>query len=215
MKKIWLFLLGTIFLVSCSNNGTGLTSDAAEESSKETPEYVYRLAIDPPTRSWQSIELRFALLIGIPNENGDGYDYLAFDDEMDYNPYVAEFLMAHRITRNLLTLSKKEESVVTYEDIERALLYVRDGRLPITNEIQNAKIKEEINRAYYDYRNVTIYEPSEGYGYRYYPFGSGDNSLHIERVKNEGSLPGYLNQSYATIDGEPMPVGALVISCKF
>ena len=208
MKKILLFLLGTIFLVSCGNNGTDSTSNAVEEASKESPQYMYRLAIDPPTRSWQSIEYNFALLIGIPHENGDGYEYLAFDDEMNYNSYVAEFLMAYRITRYLLILSEKEESGITYEDIEKALLYVRDGRLPITNEIQNEKIKEAINRTYYDCRNTTIYEPLEGYGYRRYPYGRyGDYSLYVRRVESEG-----IYTTYATTDGELIPVGALVIS---
>lgn len=206
MKKILLFLLGTIFLVSCSNNGTGSTSDAAEEASKETPEYVYRLAIDPPTPGYYySIEYKFALLIGIPYENGDGYEYLAFDDEMNYNPYVTEFLMAYRITWYLLV--KKEELGITYEDIERALLYVRDGRLPITNEIQNEKLKEAINRTYYDWRNTTIYEPSEGYGYRRYPYENEYHSLGVRRVEREGKYT-----TYATTDGELVPVGALVIS---
>ena len=205
-----LFLSGIIFLVSCGNNGTDSTSDAAGKDSKESPQYVYRLAIPI---DYERIEYDFALLIGIPRENGDGYDYLAFDDEMDYNPYVAEFLMAYRITWYLL--ENKKDLGITYEDIERALLYVRDGELPITNVFQNEKIKEAINRTYYDYRNTTIYEPREGYGYRRYPYGDGDDLLYVRRVENEGSIPPYFNfttsKSYATIDGKLIPAGALVI----
>lgn len=223
MKKILFLLFGTIFLVSCGNKVTGSSTDINEESSEESSNYVYRLAIykDPQynTTSFKG------LLIGFPHEDGDGYEYLAFDDEMNYNDYAAEFLMAYEIAKNCVNLIfigenyPSKDCGITCEDIEKALLYIRDGKLPITNEIHNEKLKEEINREYYDRRNVTIYEPYEGYGYRKYPIGNGGNELWVTRIEEDevGLNSNWINPYYGTtIEGEPLPVGALRIgwNCK-
>ena len=207
MKKILFLLFGAILLSSCSNNGSSSSSDT--RSNKES-HYTYRILMRQA--SYDESEVRsVGLLIGIPNEDGGGYNYVLFDDEMNYNAYAAEFLIAHHAAVNCEYFM--EESEISFEDIERALQYVKIDNLPITNEIPNEKLKEAINKAYYDYRNTTIYEPEEGYGYRRYPYYSEKwgkvSDFKVERLKRSDFL--WNNYVAKTIDGDTPPEDALWI----
>jgi hypothetical protein len=206
MKKIMFLLFGVLLLSSCGNNGSGSSSDT--NSNKES-HYMYRLLIeDTGFDGFQRISYR-GLLIGILNEDGGRYEYVPFDDEMNYDAYAAEFLIAYYAAINCYRFIDEKDSEISFEDIERALQYVKIDNLPITNEIPNEKLKEAINEAYYDYRNTTIYEPKEGYGYRDYPYDGkyGVSYLKVKRYKKED----YGMKDCVTIDGDTPPEGALLI----
>lgn len=195
-------------MVSCGNNGSNSNSSS---NSSESPQYTYRLVVQE-SKEWGDDIFLDGLLLGVPRENGNGYDYIAFDDEMNYNAYASEFLIAYEAAKRCWNLiedeTEREKLGRTFEDIEKALSNISKGNLPITNEVSNEKLKEAINSAYYDYRNEIIYEPEEGYGYREYPWGNGGSrSLEIGRKQKYD----YKFSKSTTIDGESIPPDALVI----
>lgn len=146
-------------------------------------------------------------------ENGERKhqkELVKFDDEMDYNPYIAEWLLAFCVAKKLfsenqyLVRDEKGKIIVDKDgwgeyktkrdvkELNEMLTKVRD--LPNLDEDMDPEIREIFLEVYYNCKNIEIYMPKEGYGYRKYPisgYGSGWGTMTdvwLKRVKSQNGV---------------------------
>jgi len=107
---------------------------------------------------------------------------IKFDDEVDYSEYdIVEYAFyAQAVYRSANDHDCYGKYYFKdYSIVNQNINYVFN--LPISNEIQNIKVKELFNQIYYDYKKYKIYNDDKGYGYQSFIM-SDDGKKHTSNV---------------------------------
>ena len=203
---------------ACDAPKSAERNDASETVSNEVVKdavideyWSYQIAYDNyDTEKYHSFYGLFVMYNCVKIENGERKHYkevVKFDDEMDYNPYIAEWTMALCIAEALfkenqyyvkdshgrVVHDKNGDDVYRFkremEEVDGWLTGVRD--LPEVDGNLDPEIQEIFRKVYYNNRNGVIYLPEEGYGYRRYPikgyahYGYNRNEVCLKRTKSD------------------------------
>ena len=107
-----------------------------------------------------------------------GKQYEIFDDEMNYNNYVHEWMLASYLS--ILMVDRYSSNWENNKHkVEQALSLV--GELLNTVGIEDPEIAEIFIKAYYDLKSLTIYMPNEKYGLKVFPLGKSGAGIRIFR----------------------------------
>lgn len=120
-----------------------------------------------------------------------GDEYLYFEDEMNYNEYIHEWILASYLSI-LMVEDYSSDWESNKDKVVHALSFV--GDLPNTSNIEDPEIAEKFRKAYYDLRSLDIFMPRERYGIKEYLIGNNDEGVSI--LRSDGWIKRY---HYATV----------------
>ncbi len=226
MVKSVLFMFLVFVMGACDAPQSVEKHDAPQTANNDVindaviDEYwSYQIAYDNrDNEKYHSFYGLFVMYNCVKIENGERKHYeevVKFDDEMDYNPYIAEWTMALCVAEKLFkdnqyyvkdshgkpVYDKYGNNVYRFKremkEVEGWLTGVRD--LPEVDGNLDPEIQEIFRKVYYNNRNGVIYLPKEGYGYRRYPiegytyegghtydgYGNKCNEVCLKRTKSD------------------------------
>lgn len=226
VMKVFLYLFLVFVMSGCnmpqSTERQGTNTQENEDVIKDAviDEYwSYRMAYDHREHEDEVIECKTLMGLYVEYncvkiENGERKHHkelLMFDDEMDYNPYIAEWMLAYCVAKELFAKNQEVirdkngkiiENKYGYgkyrfkrdvKELNEMLTGVRD--LPNVDENLDPEIQEIFRKVYYNCKKVEIYMPDEGYGYRKYPisgYGKGWDAINYVSIKRVKSQKGEL-----------------------
>lgn len=175
--KIYLKLFATILVmaflcISCGRNGsvntTGKESDAnVEEETAEASNNPLNIIGMTPVYNDKG-RGRYLDYITLQTPNGD-YMYDDEDAETYMDGYVSAFFMAREIASG----ANRDDKSDIREYLESNLLDVVVN-LPLDSSYPD-RIREYVNKLYYDNKDIMLYKDSRGYGYVRYKYTLGNN----------------------------------------
>lgn len=210
---ILLLLTMTLSIVSCGNNGTNATRQEQTENMKADeeeeapsgmftyeesyrPQFKYEIILDPTKTEMMGVKVNpFSAYHGelaIKEEHPVfGEQYIFFDDEMNYNDYLREWMLASYLSIIMVDYYSSDWENNKHK-VEHALSLV--GDLPNTANIEDSEIAENFKKAYYDLKSLTVYMPEEKYGFKVFPLGELGAGIRI--LRQNGLI---LTYHYATL----------------
>lgn len=119
--------------------------------------------------------------------NDNNMNYIMFDDEENYDDDIYEWYLAYKMAENLWNLNlfcREGDAKLKEQKIYSYLKYITCMPDCLNQYVTDDIAKESFRKTYYDERDVELYEPTRGYGYRKYPYTHpGSSSYGAIRLK--------------------------------
>lgn len=215
MKRNLLQICAAVLCASlfCSCGLIGNTDKSSKKSSdKENRSPDYKITVVRSNKQAENHNKNILKALFVPIlTSSDEQKFYLYDDEACYDDLAYTCILADIIVDKLMKYAKgnrvfsyrpkpnnieitySEETIqYTLDLINRYINFVFD--LPITDQIDDPRIKEIFNKAYYDTKEEPIYRGEKGYGFCTYR--CGDITTKIHRLTEDDLSYGLFDDRY-------------------